>query len=111
VASSDSVVRYVPAAAEHKPDRSCCRPRLVRLQRDLYQRLRCRPYYHTDDYARKIAEHEGRVVTAVHTFLGAANDPALPASYTIEIDGKCFNLPSLYADPAAFAQAFEVIVR
>lgn len=79
-----------PPRKEHKPDRSCCEPVKLRLQTDLYNRLRCRPYYHTDAYSHALAAFEGQVVTALHTF---------ESSYTIETpDGKLFDLPALYAD-------------
>lgn len=83
---------------EHKPDRSCCTPRKVRLQTELFERLRGRPYFFTDSYARELAAHEGEVVVAVHTFLGTAGDARYPSSYTVEIGGKAFHLPALYAD-------------
>ncbi len=85
-------------ARRHSADRSCCKPVKVRLQHDLYNRLRGRPYYFSDDYAREIAAHEGEEVVALHTFLGSANDPRYHAAYAIEIGEKVYNLPALYVD-------------
>ena len=80
---------------QHSADCSCCEPRLVRLQHGLWSRMRSRPYYSPDEYARAFARREGETVTATHTFEG----PGGVYAYSVEMGGKSWHLPALYADP------------
>jgi hypothetical protein len=77
---------------EHKNDGSCCAGEpAIRLQRDLYNRMRNRPYYFSDRYARAFSDYEGEVLPVVHRF---------PASFCVRFpDGVARDCPLLFCDP------------
>lgn len=64
------------------------------LQRDLYNRMRGRPYYSPDDYARVFADHEGQEVEVTRIFSG----PGGPYAYNVTLSGKTYHCPRLYID-------------
>lgn len=66
----------------------------VRLQRNLFSRMRCRPYYSPDDYCRVFSEHEGQVVPSPARFIG----PGGVSAYNVTLSGKIYHCPALYAD-------------
>ena len=65
----------------------------VQLQVDLFNRMRGRPNYFQDDFARVFAKHEGTAVEVQRAFYG--NSGAV-ASYNVVLDGKLYHCPARY---------------
>ena len=69
----------------------------VKLQTDLYCRMRNRPHWSPDEYARAFASSEGRIVESSAKFVGPTG---LTYAYNVTLgDGRTYHCPALYADP------------
>lgn len=80
----------------HTPDGKCCEGSWpVRLGTDLFNQMRCRPYYSSSEYAAAMAEHEGQIVQVLHRFYG----PGGVYAFTVELpNGKAYHCPHLYCE-------------